>query len=58
MMFTITFRDPRIAGFAGASIVSSELQAREALESLRRRGYEVIGTEPPLARRTALPATL
>jgi hypothetical protein len=58
MRFTITFRDPRVAGFAGASIVSSEFQAREALERLRRQGYEVTGTEPPLAERTPFPAAL
>ena len=50
MGFTITYRDPRFAGFTGLSIVASELQARAALERLRREGYEVTSTEPRLAR--------
>ena len=50
MTFTITYRDPRIAGFAGASIVTSALQARAVLERLRREGYEVTSTKPRLAR--------
>ena len=50
MGFTITYRDPRFAGFVGISIAASELQARAALERLRREGYEVTSTEPRLAR--------
>jgi hypothetical protein len=50
MTFTITYRDPRFAGFAGASIVTSTLQARETLERLRLQGYEIVSTEPRLAR--------
>jgi hypothetical protein len=50
MTFTITYRDPRFAGFAGASIVTSALHARETLERLRREGYEVTSTDPRLAR--------
>jgi hypothetical protein len=50
MGFTITYRDPRFAGFTGLSIVVSELQARATLERLRREGYEVTSTEPRLAR--------
>jgi hypothetical protein len=50
MGFIINYRDPRSAGFIGVSIVSSELQAREQLERLRREGYEVTSTEPRLAR--------
>jgi hypothetical protein len=50
MGFTITYRDPRFAGFTGLSIVVGELQARAALERLRREGYEVTSTEPRLAR--------
>jgi hypothetical protein len=48
MTFTITYRDPRFAGFAGASIVTSAPQARETLERLRREGYEVTSTVPRL----------
>jgi len=60
MVFTITYRDPRFADFTGLSIVASELQARAALERLRREGYEVTSTEPrlaraPIERRAALP---
>jgi predicted membrane GTPase involved in stress response len=50
MGFTITYRDPRFAGFTGLSIVASELQAGAALERLRREGYEITSTEPRLAR--------
>ena len=50
MTFTITYRDPRFAGFAGASVVTSEFQARVTLERLRREGYEVTNTNPRLAR--------
>jgi hypothetical protein len=50
MGFTITYRNPRLVGFTGISIVASELQARAALERLRREGYEVTRTEPRLAR--------
>jgi len=50
MGFIINYRDPRFAGFVGVSIVSSESQARAALERLRIQGYEVTSTEPRLAR--------
>jgi hypothetical protein len=50
MGLTITYRDPRFAGFEGLSIIASELQARATLERLRREGYEVTSTEPRLAR--------
>lgn len=50
MGFTITYRDPRFAGFTGLSIVANELQARASLEHLRREGYEITSTEPRLAR--------
>jgi hypothetical protein len=50
MTFRITYRDPRSAGFAGAAIVNSEIEAREKLERLQREGYEVTSTEPRLAR--------
>ena len=50
MGFIITYRDPRLAGFTGMSMVAGESQARVALEGLRREGYEVTSTEPHLAR--------
>ena len=50
MGFVINYRDPRFAGFIDMSIVPDELQARAALERLRREGYEVTSTEPRLAR--------
>ena len=48
MGITITYRDPRSEGFSGLSIVGGEVQARATVERLRREGYEVTGTEPPL----------
>jgi len=46
MTFTITYRDPRHPGIAGASIVGSESEGRDAIERLRGAGYKVTGVTP------------
>ena len=48
MSFLIAYRDPRHPKSVGASIVGSELQVKDVIKRLRREGYEVTGTEPPL----------
>ena len=46
MTFTITYRDPRHPDTAGASIVGSESEGRDAIERLRDAGYKVTGVTP------------
>jgi len=46
MAFIITYRDPRVPGFTGLSVLPDEAQVRATLERLRHEGYEVTSTEP------------
>jgi hypothetical protein len=50
MGFIINYRDPRVVGFVGVCMVSTELQVRAELERLRIHGYEVTSTEQRTAR--------
>jgi hypothetical protein len=47
MAFVITYRDPRRPGKAGAKIVGSEAQVKEALERLQSEGCDVTRITPP-----------
>jgi hypothetical protein len=48
MTFVITYCDPSHANSAGVTVADSEAGVREAVERLRREGYEVTHIAPPL----------
>jgi lysylphosphatidylglycerol synthetase-like protein (DUF2156 family) len=48
MAFVITYHDECHANSAGVTIVGKEAEVREAIERLRREGYEVTSITPPL----------
>jgi hypothetical protein len=56
MTFVIAYHDPGHANSAGVTVAGSELDAMDAIERLRREGYEVTGITPPLAKHAVLPA--
>jgi hypothetical protein len=47
MTFVITYRDPSHANSVGVTVADSEAGVREAVERLRREGYEVTRIAPP-----------
>jgi hypothetical protein len=47
MAFVITYCDPHHANSEGVTIGGDELEVREAIERLRREGYEVTSITPP-----------
>jgi len=48
MTFLIIYRDPRHANNEGISVGSSEPEVRQAIDRLRREGYDVTRITPPL----------
>jgi hypothetical protein len=52
MTFVITYCDPSHANSAGVTVADSEPAVREAIERLRREGYEVTRIAPPIEKHT------
>ena len=46
MTFVITYSDPHHVNSAGVTIGANEPEVREAIERLRREGYEVTSITP------------
>jgi hypothetical protein len=49
MTFVITYCDPHHANSEGVAIGGNEPEAKEAIERLRREGYEVMSITPPVS---------
>jgi len=55
MTFVIAYRDPCHANSEGVAVAGSEPDVMEAIERLRREGYEVTSITPPIAKHIFFP---